>query len=260
MRTDSTRTRGNARRWFALMSLLILGCGSAHGADAGSDRSATLGDFHGRPTVDLQIGGQGPFTFILDTGAGVSVVDRGLQSRLGLISEGDTEIGSPVGGTVEAQRLGLPGVKLGEIELGEVEALAIDLVAMIGGEHAPVGVLATSAFKGSTLSIDFASSRLELSQDPLPEADGIEVFAFCSDSDKPSLTVNVGGQSFCVNVDTGSPGFLSLPLSAAETLPLASPPEARGRVRLVGADKTLWGARLDGEARIAPRFQPLSRP
>ncbi len=212
--------------------------------------SVPLGNWHGRPIVELTIAGQGPFRFILDSGAGVTVIDHALAARFELKELGQTEIGSPLGGTVPATRLQLPDVLLGSIDLGSVEALDIDLAGVIGSGDSPVGVLATSDLGNRSLVFDFAADRLSVSDTLLPPANDTDVFDFCSSSGKPSLHVQVGGRQHCVNLDTGSPSVLALPLSAADALPLADKPTVRGSARLVGAEVDVWGARLDGDLRV----------
>jgi hypothetical protein len=212
--------------------------------------SVPLGNWHGRPVVDLTIAGEGPFRFILDSGAAVTVIDHALAGRFELKELGKTEIGSPLGGTVPATRLQLQDLRMGSIDLGPVEALDIDLAGVIGSGDSPVGVLATADLGNRSLVFDFAGDRLSVRDTLLPPANNADVFDFCSSSGKPSLHVQVGGRQHCVNLDTGSPSLLALPLSAADALPLAGKPAVRGRARLVGAEVDVWGARLDGELRV----------
>lgn len=212
--------------------------------------SVPLGNWHGRPVVDLTIAGEGPFRFILDSGAGVTVIDHALADRFELEELGETEIGSPIGGTVPAQRLKLQDLRLGNIDLGPVEALDMDLAGVIGSGDSPVGVLATSDLGERSLVFDFAGDRLSVSDSLLPPANDADVFDFCSPEGKPSLNIQVGGRQHCVHLDTGSPSLLMLPLSVADGLSLADKPAVRGRARLVGAEVDVWGARLDGELRI----------
>ncbi len=245
MKRRNTKAIGHP--WARIAGLLSMLVATAAVAEP---PTVPLGDFGGRPTVDLTIGGKGPYVFILDTGAGVSVVDHGLRRELGLVALGRTEIGSPAGGTVPAEALKLENTAVGPIELGDIDALAIDLAGVIGGGDAPIGVLATNAFTRGSLTVDFSARRLSLASESLPPANGVDVFDYCSAGGKPSLTLEVEGERFCVNLDTGSPALISLPLAAAESLPLASPPSVRGQARLVGAEATLWSAPLEVDLRI----------
>ncbi len=210
----------------------------------------------GRPVVDLEIDGKGPFRFILDTGASVTVIDRKLADRLALPEVGETEIGSPLGGTVTAKELSLPDVNMAGLGLGNLRALAFDLFGEMGGDDMPVGVLASNAFTGHSLIFDFPRAEIRVSADLLPPADGREVFDFCSPDGKPSLTVDVAGNKFCVHLDTGSPGDLTLPLSAAEMLSLESEPVVMGNVRLIGKEMSILGASLVGDLQVGTMLMP----
>jgi hypothetical protein len=212
--------------------------------------SVPLENWNGRPVVAVTIEGQGPFRFILDSGASMTVIDHALAGRFEWKKLGTTEIGSPLGGTVPAERFQVEGLTLGGIALGSVEALDLDLAGAIGAGDAPVGVLATADLGRRSLVFDLARDRLSLSDALLPAANDADVLDFCSADGKPSLHVQVGGKRYCVNLDTGSPSVLSLPLSTADELPLAGKPVVRGRARLVGAEVDVWGARLDGELSV----------
>ena len=246
------RTKSGFLAVMLLPALLAVGCVFSDAPRAEGSVSSDvvpLHDFHGRPVVDVILAGQGPFRFILDTGADVSVIDHALAKRLELETIAEEEIGSPLGGTVPARRMRLSEVDVSGVKLGTIEALAIDLAAVIGGGDAPVGVLASGAFEGRSLIFDFMQPRLTVGDELLPAADGVEIVDFCSPTGKPSLSVEIGGQRHCVNVDTGSPAVLALPLAAADSLPLDGEPAVRGHARLVGTEVSVWGARLEGELR-----------
>lgn len=52
--------------------------------------------------IDVLIGGRGPYTFVLDTGAEVSLIDQSLADQLGLRHVGDPHEVSGIGGTQQA--------------------------------------------------------------------------------------------------------------------------------------------------------------
>jgi predicted aspartyl protease len=236
-----------------LPAVLAVGCvvsGSPPSEESPPSRVVRMLDFDGRPVVEATLAGRGPFRFILDTGADASVIDASLAERIELPTVGEEEVGSPLGGTVRARRVRMGDVVVSGVELGTLDALEVDLAAVIGGGDAPVGVLSTATFAGRSLTFDFARQRLVAADAPLPAADGVHVFDFCASDGKPSVNVEVGGQAYCVDVDTGSPAILALPLTAAESLPLAGEPAVRGHARLVGAEIAVWGAQLDGDLRV----------
>ena len=51
--------------------------------DNGAGASVPMLDVGGRPMVEINIDGKGPFPFILDTGATATVIDTGLAAELG---------------------------------------------------------------------------------------------------------------------------------------------------------------------------------
>ncbi|ANM29735.1 hypothetical protein ABI59_09325 [Acidobacteria bacterium Mor1] len=218
-----------------------------------------MGDWGGRPTVDLMIGAVGPYRFILDTGADISVLDVSIARELGLESTGETEIGSPLGGTVPARQMRLERVRLDTLPLGAFDVLEIELLKVLGAGDVPVGVLSSSVFKGRSATFDFAAKQLTISDQLLPEANGSDVFDFCAQTGKPSITVHVASKPNCVNLDTGSPGLLALPLSVVDSLALESAPTVVGQARLVGAKVDILGARLDGDVRIGSMVLPKPR-
>jgi predicted aspartyl protease len=77
--------------------------------------------------VPITIGGHGPYDFVLDTGASVSLIDQALAQRLGLDSTGTDHSVSGIGGTVQVTfvavkswqmgRLTLPAAQLGSGQL-----------------------------------------------------------------------------------------------------------------------------------------------
>jgi hypothetical protein len=71
----------------------------------------------GRPIVPgVFLNGQGPFRFLLDTGAQTNQVDSALAARLGLVPTFRVELSTVAGGTM------VGGLRLGEVALGPVRA------------------------------------------------------------------------------------------------------------------------------------------
>src|SRR6185436_7460250 len=66
----------------------------------------------------------------------------------------------------------------------------------------------------------------------------------------PSIPMDVAGTSFSAHLDSGSSGFVGLPLEVAKTLPLEGPPVQVGRARTASGDYAVLEARLKGSVRI----------
>ena len=83
--------------------------------------SLPLTFFGNRPVVEVMLEGKGPFAFIVDTGAGGTVVAQDLATELHLAITGETEMGSPMG----SQRIPAHIVRIGKLDLGlAMEGLA----------------------------------------------------------------------------------------------------------------------------------------
>jgi predicted aspartyl protease len=113
-------------------------------------------------TVDVCIGGQGPYPFILDTGAGQSTIDAGLAHRLQLASSGLATEFAGVGCTGTARPVSVGSWSLDGIALSPQQLTAATLPQM-GGKGEPVGLLGSdvlSRFGG--IRIDFSTGMLVL--------------------------------------------------------------------------------------------------
>jgi gag-polyprotein putative aspartyl protease/Aspartyl protease len=123
-------------------------------------------------TVDVCIGGQGPFPFVLDTGAGQSTIDAGLAHRLHLAAAGAPSAFAGVGCTGAAQPVSVGAWSLDGVALAPQQLTAATLPQM-GGKGEPVGLLGSdvlSRFGG--VRIDFDAGALVL---PGPEGGPLHV-------------------------------------------------------------------------------------
>lgn len=97
----------------------------------------------GRPKIDLMINGQGPYTFVFDTGAAAMVVRSDLVEALDLPVVGEGRIGSPGGEPLTVDLVGLETTGVGSAERSDIEAHVIDMgmplevagYGVIGPEH-----------------------------------------------------------------------------------------------------------------------------
>jgi hypothetical protein len=71
--------------------------------------------------VPITINGQGPYDFVLDTGASVSLIDQALAQRLGLISTGPDHSVTGVGGTVQVAFVAVKSWRMGRLTLPQAQ-------------------------------------------------------------------------------------------------------------------------------------------
>jgi Aspartyl protease len=130
--------------------------------------------FYGtRPAVEVTVKGQGPFLFLLDTGAGgpPARADASLVKRLGLARQGQASTADGGGTTVAIDRVTLPDVKLGAMRAANVAALSRDYGST---PYLPKldGILGPAFFQHQLLTIDYARALLITGDGELPPADG----------------------------------------------------------------------------------------
>ena len=185
----------------------------------------------------ITIGGRGPFACLLDTAVAPSVVDLGLAGELGLPvrddAPGEAAGQGSEGGTFYPSEL--PDVWLGELEVGDVEAVAADL-SRLGSKlnrslHA---ILGQSFFEGRVVQLDYRNRRVRLN--PRGFERGLCVDIEGAADLTPVVTVQVNAASVPVVLDTGSSLTLGIYLDSVEQFGLA---EALARA----TPRTFLGAR-----------------
>lgn len=112
----------------------------------------------GRVVAPVMVNGQGPFRFIVDTGANRSALSNQLAAQLGLPVIGLGEVHS-VHSVVTAPMVRLDTLSYGAIALtaGEVPTLE---GAVLAGEH---GLLGVDGMAGRRLRLDFERNCIEIS-------------------------------------------------------------------------------------------------
>jgi hypothetical protein len=212
------------------------------------------------PTVEVRIGADGPFTFLVDTCVAGSALSRSVAERLGLPVTGPGRLGDPddpagIGG--ETVRVGSLG--LGDLVLHDVDLVRIDVATYAGEEPPPDGVLGFGLLDRYVWTLDFAESRLEVARGSLPPADGGRILEYSLDRGAPSVVVHLAGREMRARVDSRQFGGVALPVRLRADLPLASEAGTIGRMGTArGETFDLIGARLAGGLRIGD--QTVDRP
>ena len=215
-----------------------------------------MGDFGGRPVVDLEIDGKGPFRFILDTGATVTVIDRSLNEQLSLPAAPGFHAAPASGGEAPSILL-IPEVRIGQAVLRELIA-AILPRSPLRGESSPRGVLSASAFPGYLLTFDYPGKRIFIRKGELDVADDQSTFQYEAGDDLPTVPVRVAGRETRVHLDTGSGLGLTLPTKFLKELPLDSEPKEEGTAKTAGGEYPMSRAKLKGSVEIGKYELELS--
>lgn len=120
-------------------------------------------DTAGRAVALIDINGQGPFRFILDTGANRSVLSQALARRLGLSQSGVGEVHS-VDSAELAMLVNVESLSFGTLHLSGGETPVLDS-PMLDGEQ---GLLGVDGMAGRLLHVDFTKNCVEIYEDAAP--------------------------------------------------------------------------------------------
>jgi aspartyl protease len=205
-------------------------------------------DLGGRPVVELRINGKGPFPFLLDTGAGVTVVSEDLSRELSLSAPADMQMRAVAGSDgAPPPMVAIHEIRLGDAVIEGIVAMMMPSGALRVGGNAPRGVLAASAFWGYLLTYDYPGKRILIKKGSLAEADSKSIFQYNKDQLLPMIPVRIAGHDTQVDLDTGSPHGLTLPTRFLAELPLATQPKTVGKAHTPnGTEFTVSVARVDG--------------
>ena len=154
-----------------------------------------------------------PTDVVLDSGAGMTVLDRGLAERLKLRPEGELEARG-TGGNVGAGLVSGLTLKVAGVEIGPISAAVIDLsdVGRRLGRPLPV-ILGKELFHALVVDLDYPGSRLRL-HDSVAfryEGPGRRVDLLPAEDGHKSLRISIeGDEPVVVGLDTGQGGALSV--------------------------------------------------
>ncbi|MGE5278516.1 MAG: retropepsin-like aspartic protease [Acidobacteriota bacterium] len=242
-----------------LPAVLLAGPEPAHEADKAPDRIelsspevvVPLRMEKGRPVVEVAIDGKGPFPFVLDTGAGGTVLGSDLARELALPEAGEARIGDPINPhAIAAKRVRIGRLALGGATFSGMTATSMENPAL--REHLGArGVLGMPVFGDLLLTLDFGRGEVRIGRGQLPPPDGRDVVAY-----RPGfggtirVPITVGPLELDADLDSGSPAAVSLPNEYMDRLPLEGKPVEIGRARTVTSEFVVYGATLKGAVQI----------
>jgi predicted aspartyl protease len=184
--------------------------------------------------VPVFVAGRGPYSFVLDTGAGPTLVSNELADTLGL-PRGETQEGRGAGGEVQLVHSVAPSLRIGDEALENAAVCITDLSFIGRAIGAQVdGDLGHSVLRHFALTLDYAANILSLARPAIAgEASvahaGEKTIPFrLAHASKPLIVVPafVNGQGpFDIAVDTGA-SSTTLSLEFAEKLGLSLAPIA----------------------------------
>ncbi len=157
-----------------------------------------------RMTVPVMVNGQGPFNFVIDTGADRTVVSRELAERLAL-PEGRKARLHAMGGSANVRL-----VKVDKLQVSTNVATNIEAAALKKDNIGADGLLGIDSLKGQRIVIDFETNTMRIEPSNIAEAvvpKNGEVIVVTARSRLGQLVLvdaDANGQKVWVVVDTGS--------------------------------------------------------
>ena len=133
---------------------------SATNGDTPSALTAST-DRHRHLTVEVLINAQGPFQFVVDTGADRTVLARDVAERLGLINGPEVMVEGIV------QTVSANTVRVRELSFGPVRKEALDLPILPRFLLGADGYLGLDAIEGQSVTFDFVRHELKVERDKL---------------------------------------------------------------------------------------------
>jgi hypothetical protein len=204
------------------------------------------------PVVEVQLNGQGPFAFMLDTGAGMQAdIDTAVATRLNLLQSGRAISGDPSGqNDRELATATIDTLTIGKAKFRHVTALVRP--QRITKDYPDVdGILGFALFTDYLLTLDYPAMQLKLSRGNLPTANHADVLNFEIENRIPVIELAIGKIRVRAHVDSGNfvAGFI-LPEEIVAQLQLLSSPVTVGSARSVSNRIELKQVQLRDTIRI----------
>jgi CubicO group peptidase (beta-lactamase class C family)/predicted aspartyl protease len=194
------------------------------------------------PVIEAKINGKGPFRFQVDTGfAGTVALSSALVQQLALPVVGEVMSGDPSGGNPKKARV----MRAESVDVDAAHFGGVEVMESLRPRDVD-GVIGLDLFRSLLVTFDYPKSRFQLRGGALPA----DAMAYDAEHGVPSLDIDVNGQKMQVDIDSGSPGELTLPMSIAKSLTLASEPAVVGRGMTADGPFEVYAAPLQGEVHV----------
>jgi len=174
-------------------------------ADAPHTELDTVQSKYEHMLAPVQINGQGPFRFLLDTGANVSCVSQRLAQHLDLTPSETRQVHTVVG-VRERPIVLLDHLKVGPRNRRNVKAPALP----IKGDEVD-GVLGVDWLKNQRLVLDFKDKRMEITESQRDESQAGRVVVVPARRKYGQLTIvdaDLSGRKISAIIDSGAQGTL----------------------------------------------------
>jgi predicted aspartyl protease len=165
--------------------------------------SPTRLDHIGRIVAPVMIDGQGPFRFIVDSGANYSTITPQLAGKLGLQSAAGTSmLVNGITGTAQVPSVPIASLQAGDLRIENSQFPVVWAPLMAGAD----GILGVAGLKNERLFVDFERNRVQIARSNHVAAltDFTRLAAKRIRGGLMSVAAQVGGVHVLAIIDTGS--------------------------------------------------------
>ncbi len=224
----------------------------------GADLGAEL--CNGLLWVDVMIDGRGPYAFLIDTGAEITVIDTAVAHELFGESIRSAGLSRAQGASGRTARLD-GWIRVAELSVGGMVARELDVIAMDLSRVADAlgrpfdGVVGYPVFRDAVLVVDYPNqSAAALSHAAYDTLHGAPASIPLLGGSHPTVEIDLAGRSLHFLVDTGANTRFAV--ERLDDLTDGSNAPVVGRRRGVDGDSMSRAFRLDGIVELGPlRYQ-----
>lgn len=203
-----------------------------------------------RPIVEVFVNGEGPFKFVLDTGASQTMISFDLAKRLQLPQEGTVMVTAPN----SAGGIRSPMHRIKELRVADLKFFGVKATAIIDDNFQKMlqadGVLSAQDFRGYLVTLDYRQRQLIVAPGRLPEADGKTLFDYQIRHNIPGINLDVMGKSTFFHLDSGSPFYIALPGTMLTTVEYEKKPQMVGSAGTVTGTFVVYYGKLAGDIKF----------
>ena len=109
-----------------------------------------------RMSVKVMVGGQGPFSFLVDTGAERTIIARELADRLGLVEGGKLRMAT-IGGSAT-----VPSFRIATLSMTDLHMAAFDAPSFFGRHIGAAGLVGVDMLEDRRILIDFRKESMQI--------------------------------------------------------------------------------------------------
>lgn len=157
-----------------------------------------------RMSVKVMVGGKGPFSFLVDTGAERTIIARELADRLGLVEGGKLRMAT-IGGSAT-----VPSFRVAALSMTDLQMTAFDAPSFFGRHLGAAGLIGVDMLEDRRILIDFRKESMEIletrkrARPIIRDDDAIVVTARNSAGRLILSDARLDGKRIDVIVDTGA--------------------------------------------------------